>query len=131
MRFYTLALERALCCRCEEREESTAPNNGQNAAAHYARLALRDMPPLLQERTRRRASPSSPQRSCTPQNAAMGQPCSLIAYAVTLVAWSGVAAEADCQIPLLDVLADAGADLAGAPENATGERSLRGRAPSR
>ena len=36
-----------------------------------------------------------------------------LAYAVTLVAWSGVAAREGCQIPLLDVLAEAGADLAG------------------
>jgi hypothetical protein len=41
-----------------------------------------------------------------------------LSYAVSLVAWSGVASETGCQVPLLGVLADAGANLAGAPENA-------------
>lgn len=39
-------------------------------------------------------------------------------YAVSLVAWSGVARKTGHQLELLDVLADAGARLEGAPENA-------------
>ncbi len=39
-------------------------------------------------------------------------------YALNLVAWSWIAAQNDVQIPLIDVLADAGANLDGAPQNA-------------
>jgi peptide-methionine (S)-S-oxide reductase len=53
-------------------------------------------------------------------------------YALDLVAWSWIADQRGVQIPLIDVLMDAGANADGAPENAlvNGQRA-RSRAPDR
>jgi hypothetical protein len=46
-------------------------------------------------------------------------------YALSLVAWSGVAAQCGVQVALLDVLVDAGANPAGVPNNALVNRHIR------